>query len=124
MIETTVDTKHNLTIHRGSGNITSQDLLSSINSFYDNSPTLYTLWDFSKGSMSSISNESIRQIFSLVQNRGTNRQNGKTAIVATKDLEYGMSRMFQIMSTDNVFPFTIKVFRSYDEAMKWILRKE
>jgi len=124
MIETTVDTKHNLTIHRGSGNITSQDLLSSINSFYDNSPTLYTLWDFSKGSMSSISNESIRQIFSLVQNRGTNRQNGKTAIVATKDLEYGMSRMFQIMSTDNGFPFTIKVFRSYDEAMKWILRKE
>ena len=124
MIETTVDTKHNLTIHRGSGNITSQDLLSSINSFYDNSPTLYTLWDFSKGSMSSISNESIRQIFSLVQNRGTNRQNGKPAIVATKDLEYGMSRMFQIMSTDNGFPFTIKVFRSYDEAMKWILRKE
>jgi len=124
MIETTVDTKHNLTIHRASGKITSQELLSSINSFYDGSPTLHTLWDFSKAALSSISNESIRQIFSLVQNRGTNRQNGKTALVAKKDLEYGMARMFQIMSTDNGFPFTIKVFRSYDEAMQWLLRKE
>jgi hypothetical protein len=124
MIEKNVDTQHNLTIHRASGKITSQELLSSINSFYDGSPTLYTLWDFSKAALSSISNESIRQMFSLVQNRGTNRQNGKTAIVATKDLEYGMSRMFQIMSTDNEFPFTIKVFRSYDEAIQWILRKE
>jgi len=124
MIKTTVDTEHDLTIHKCSGSLIEQELMDTIESFYGGNPTLYTLWDFSNASFDKISNEFLRQMFSIVQRGGSSRQGGKTAVIAPSDLEYGMARMFQIMSDNDAFPFKIKVFRSYDEASQWLLSKE
>jgi len=124
MIETTVDKSQNLTIHKCSGSLTEQELVDTIESFYGGNPTLYTLWDFSNSSFDKISNEFLRQMFSIVQRGGSSRKGGKTAVIAPSDLEYGMARMFQIMSDTNGFPFEVKVFRYYGEASQWLFRKE
>jgi len=60
----------------------------------------------------------------MVQKLGFSRQGGKTAVVAPKDLVYGLARMFQIMSDTDDFPFETRVFRSYEEAEQWLLEKE
>ena len=124
MIETTIDEKQNLTIHKCSGDLNEQELLDTIESFYGDNPTLYSIWDFSNSSFDKISNEFLRQMFSIVQKVGSNRQGGRTAVIAPSDLEYGMARMFQIMSNTNDFPFKIKVFRYFGEASQWLLEKE
>ena len=124
MIETIVDEKQNLTIHKCSGNLTEQEILDTIHSFYDGDPTLYTLWDFTNASMSGISPRAITKMFALIQKLGPGRRGGKTAVVAPEDLEYGMARMFQIMSDVNDFPFKIKVFRYFGDASQWLLGKE
>ncbi len=120
MIETTVDNQNDLTIHKCSGNLTEQEILDTIHSFYESSLTKYTLWDYSNASMNNIPTKYVRKIFMLVKNRGFARQGGKTAIVTPKDLEYGFARMFQIMSDVNDFSFEIKVFRYVGEAYQWL----
>ena len=124
MAETTVDTQYDLTIHKYSGNLTEQGLLNTIQSFYEDSPTLYTLCDYSDASIDRISIAFVRQLYSMVQKLGFARQGGKTAVVAPEDLGYGLARMFQIMSDTDDFPFETRVFRSYDEAKQWLLSKE
>jgi len=124
MAETTVDKQHDLTIHKYSGNLTEQGLLNTIQSFYEDSPTLYTLCDYSDASVDLISLAFVRQLYSMVQKLGFSRQGGKTAVVAPKDLVYGLARMFQIMSDTDDFPFETRVFRSYEEAEQWLLEKE
>jgi hypothetical protein len=122
MIETTVDNQHNLTTHKCSGNLTEKELLDTIKSFYNGSPTLNTLWNFSDASISSISTETVKKIFPMVLNLGSRRQSGKSAIVAPSDLEYGMARMFQTMAEINDFPFVKRVFRSMEEAKQWLFQ--
>ncbi len=124
MIETTVDEKQNPTIHKCSGDLTEQELVDTIESFYDSDPTPNALWDFSHASIDSISPAFVRQLHSMVRKLGSARRGGKTAVVAPEDLGYGMARMFQIMSDRDGFPFKIKVFRHSGEAKQWLLKKE
>ena len=46
---------------------------------------------------------------------------GRVAIVAPKDVEFGMSRMHKALSDDQT-PHNINVFRDIDSALKWIER--
>ena len=59
MIETTVDTKHNLTIHKCSKEIKGQDILETMQKFYQGSPTANILWDASNASMKEVSSETV-----------------------------------------------------------------
>ena len=124
MIETTVETKRDLTILKCSGDLKEKELLDNLESLYGGSPTLYTLWDLSNSSMINISQVFVKKLFDFVKKKGSIRQSGKTAVVAPTDLEFGMARMFQIMSDTDIFPFEIKVFRHYEEATQWLFEKE
>jgi hypothetical protein len=124
MIETIVYKKKGLTVHKCSGSLTEQEFRNAIQSFYKDPSTQNLLWDFSGASMDLISPAFVRQLHSMVRKLGSARRGGKTAIVAPKDLEFAMARMFQIMSDTNDFPFKIKVFRYYGEASQWLLEKK
>ncbi len=47
---------------------------------------------------------------------------GKTAIVAAKDLAYGLSRMYEVMTGEQ--PFETRVFRDSELAHQWLLEDE
>ena len=82
MIETTVEAQHNLTIYKCSGNLTEQEIVDKIQSFFNGSPMPYVLLDFSLACMTNISQQTIEKISSLARKRGSTRRAGKTAIVA------------------------------------------
>ena len=124
MIKTTVDTQHDLTAFKCSGNLKEQEFLDSIHSFYEGSPTKHTLWKFVGLSAKSISTDTLKRIFEMIHSYGNSRQGGRTAIVAPLDLEYGLGRMFQIWTDNKSFPFEIEIFRTLDEAKQWLLSKE
>jgi hypothetical protein len=76
------------------------------------------LWDFRDADLSSLDAETITEMaqYSLRFPPGVN--DVKVAFVTARDLEYGLSRMFE-MSSKAMTP--IRVFRAMDEAEKWMM---
>ena len=124
MIETTVDDQHDLTIHSCSGSLTKEEFMDAIQSFYKENPTRYVIWDFAKASLADIPSDCVRRSTEMVKRLGVARRNGKSAVIASSDLEYGLARMFQIMTDNGEIPFKIKVFRYFGEATQWLFEEE
>lgn len=76
------------------------------------------LWDFGDADLSSLDSETITEMaqYSLRFPPGIN--DVKVAFVTSRDIEYGLSRMFE-MSSQATTP--IRVFRAMDEAEKWMM---
>jgi len=76
------------------------------------------LWDFRGADLSSLEFETINAMaqYSLRYPPGIN--DVKVAFVTIRDLEYGLSRMFESMSRAKT---PIFVFRAMDEAEKWMM---
>ena len=76
------------------------------------------LWDFRDADLSSLYSETITKMaqYSLRFPPGIN--DVKVAFVTSRNLEYGLSRMFEIMSKATT---PIFVFRAMDEAEKWMM---
>ena len=121
MIEKTVDNKHNLTIQKCTGKLTKKELLNTAQSFFNDSHTLYAIWDFSLARMTNISPETIKQLAGISIKRGTIRLGCKTAIVVPADFEYGLARIFQTMTELGKALFETKVLISLEEAKRWLI---
>lgn len=76
------------------------------------------LWDFRDADLSPLDPDTITEMaqYSLKFPPGIN--DVKVALVTGTDLDYGLTRMFQ-MSSKAVTP--IRVFRAIDEAEKWMM---
>lgn len=76
------------------------------------------LWDFRDADLSSLEAETITEMaqYSLRFPPGIN--DVKVAFVTDRDVEYGLTRMFEI-SSEAMTP--IQVFRTMDEAEKWMM---
>lgn len=61
MIETIVDKKKDLTIHKCSGSLTDEEFKEAIQSFYDGNPTMNVIWDFSKASLADTPTITVKQ---------------------------------------------------------------
>jgi hypothetical protein len=52
------------------------------------------------------------------------RKGCKAAIVAPKDLEFGVGRITQSFGQNEQLPYPIMAFRSMDEAKQWLDKEE
>ena len=77
------------------------------------------LWDFRDADLSSLDYETVAKMAQYSLNYPPGIKDVKVAFVASRDLEYGLSRMFE-MSSRAITP--IHVFRTMDEAEKWLVR--
>ncbi|MFC1489074.1 hypothetical protein ACFL6B_04410 [Thermodesulfobacteriota bacterium] len=88
-VKTKADHDKQLTI-----NTSFQEGMEVFKKFYEN-PTQNVLWDFRKASLARISSEQIQAILDYIKPHAGKRIGGKTAVLVSKDFEYGMSRMIQ-----------------------------
>ncbi len=68
---------------------------------------------------STVSTSGVRQLTQFWESEYDSIAGGKLAIIAPKDLSYGFSRMYQLLRDDG--PDSIQIFRSRDEARRWLL---
>lgn len=94
------------------------DIVDSITSFYENGKTNNSLWDLRDAVVTNFPSEGPRQISQVAALYKQQRAGGKTAIVASRDVVYGISRMHQAYMAD--FPWELKVFRSIKDACSWL----
>ena len=110
-----------LSVYTAVGVVTSEEVQSAIRDFYEKGPiTKNVLWDISEADLTGISSEEVLKITRVPRRSLELREGGKTAIVATDDLAYGMSRMYQAVPQSEPVPFVVKVFRDPEEAYDWI----
>jgi hypothetical protein len=59
----------------------------------------------------------IREIARFIHERQPEKPLPRLAVVATRDLEFGLARMFETWREDR--STDVRVFRDYDEAVRW-----
>ncbi|MCP3875060.1 MAG: hypothetical protein GY699_18150 [Desulfobacteraceae bacterium] len=113
--------ENDLTIFTVIGKVEKNDIKDAICDFYENSVTANVLWDLSKSDLSEIKSSDVKRIADLSNVYADKRPFGKTAIVSSDDLIFGLSRMYELNKDEDNLPFKTRTFRDIDKAYKWLL---
>ena len=78
---------------------------------------MVSLWDLSEATLDPGPGEVLRLVEFIREHRGEKGVT-RTAIVASRVVDFGISRMFEAHAA--ALPFEVKVFRKSDEARRWL----
>jgi len=77
------------------------------------------LWDFRDITTPHTNSQEIRELVSFIRkNRHVRGSGYRVALVVSRDLDYGIARMYDAYSEG--LPFQMKIFREFDEAYSWV----
>ena len=107
-----------LTTFVGRGRLESAEIQDAITEFYRNGPTTNVLWDIRRATIGHLNTDDIHNIRQVIALRAGQRQNGKTAIVTARDLDFGITRMGEAYAQD--LPLDFMMFRNLEEAESWL----
>ncbi|MEE8552810.1 MAG: hypothetical protein V3S72_05875 [Desulfobacterales bacterium] len=116
-----IDSKNRLTVFTVIGKITANEFIAAIGDFYDSSATTNVLWDFTKSDLREITSADVENIVNLSVKYAEKRSSGKTAIVGSDDLTFGLLRMYEMTKEMTELPFETQAFRDIVKAYKWLL---
>jgi|GEM_PF-1287953 len=105
------------------GELTVSDVMSELGRFFDRPITKRVMWDLSQAGFSKLNSVDIEQISLAAAPLLRVRSGGKSAVVATSDLGYGFSRMYQAYRDINHVTLPYKSFRTRQEAIDWLLEE-
>ena len=83
-------------------------------------PKMSIIWDSRDASAVKFTSSDLQRIGNFVREKTIERGEGKVAWVVSADFEYGMGRMYELM-TEGYIPVTFRVFRSIEEATQWVM---
>ena len=85
-------------------------------------PDIRSIWDFRKTDFTLVNKNYMEKVFTVRKNY-PERGNARAAFVADNDLSFGVTRMYETLSSFEL-PQHISVFRDFLEAEEWILSEE
>ena len=85
-------------------------------------PDIRSVWDFRKADFSLIDLNFLESVFSI-RKKYPERGNARAAFVADSDLSYGVSRMYEVLSSFEL-PQQIQAFREFSRAEEWVLAEK
>lgn len=109
-----------LTILTGTGTIQTGEVMSAMEELYAGTPTRYVLWDFSGADITPIDFEGVQAITRLTVKYGQNRPGGKTAIVSTQQVAFGITRVYESLVDGGVAPLQVRVCRTLAAALQFL----
>jgi hypothetical protein len=119
-ITSSLEADSDLTIVTVVGEVNAEQVANQIISFLTREPTKLVLWDFTEGSLASLSSKDLQMIIQRGAQFADRRKGGRTAIACSREVDYGLSRMFQTFASLQHIPFEINVFRNLEEAVEWL----
>ena len=119
-IECYLDEVNDLTSYVLKGKVEADQIITTINAFYQGKPTKYVLWNSSQAQIAHISNKDVERIVNTVENYADRRIVLKTALVFSEDVAFGIGRMFELLGEMRGLPPRFENFRNIDEAMTWL----
>jgi hypothetical protein len=123
-----VDKSKNLTIYTLAGELTIDEIYEALKSFWEaHELTLNILWDARSAIVTNLKSSDIENIATFIsqyRDRFEERKDGKAAIVASTDLQYGLSRIVEALYEIEDFPTNLQAFRTIEEAIQWLGQDE
>ena len=119
-IETIVDSQNDLSVFTVNGKLTADEIIERVEEYYITHPTKLVLWIMGDVDLSAITREGIERIIQTAKKNTGKRKEGKTAIVGSKDIEYGLARMYEAYTGFENLPYEYKIFKDVDEAKEWL----
>ena len=127
-ITSDVDETKDLVIYTLFGELTLDEILNTIKSFWEaHDLTLNALWDARRANLTHLKSSDMEKITRFIgeyAHRFEERKGGKSAVVASSDLQYGLSRILGTLYEIENFPIQLKIFRVMDEAVEWLDQNE
>jgi hypothetical protein len=109
-----------ISVHKGE--VSNQEFLASYNTYLDDPEfdlEYSRLVDLRDAASQLRSAEALREVISLIRSKyGDKTEGPKTAIVAQKDVSFGLARMFEGFS--DRLPGEIRVYRDIHKALEWL----
>ena len=115
-----IDLENDLTVFTVVGSVTANEIVAAISEFYESDVTSNVLWNLNDSDLSQIDSSDVKVIADLSVKYAEKRSSGRTAIVGSNDLAFGLSRMYEMTKEFVKLPFETKTFRDIDEAFKWL----
>ena len=121
-IKTSVDIDCQLTIHTVTGELLSDEITNKIKTYNESGPTKFILWDLSEAVLDKITSSQIESFVAVTKQYSNLRKGGKTALVFSSDLGFGLGRVFDSYQdlADSAIPHM--TFRSKKLALEWLLK--
>ncbi len=114
--------EHELFLSKWVGEISDSDLLQSYKQLFDNEkykPGFDEIADTRNANIAGVTSEGLMSLFIMVQQNISGKcESFKTAVIAPKDLEFDMARIYEVFSDDS--NENVMVFRSIDSALNWL----
>jgi hypothetical protein len=115
-----VDADLDLTVNNAEGVLTIDEILGAVKAYLTADPTSKVLWDFYRADGSGISTEDLIQLYDIVRHRAPGNVKRKVAIVVSRDLGFGISRMAESQAGIAGITAAYYVTRSLEDAMAWL----
>lgn len=118
-IRFTIHPTKNLILTQAFGEICAEDLFeyfAGLHSHRDFHPRLDEIFDVTEANGINISGEDLKQFSSATSVFTTKGESVKIGVVASSDLEFALSRMYEMLQSGN----DIRVFRERAAAEEWV----
>jgi hypothetical protein len=121
IIDTSIDIDRQLTIHTVTGEVLPEEVSVKIKTYNESGPTKFILWDFSQATLNKIPSRQVESFVTLTKQYSSLRKGGKTALVFSSDLGFGLGRVYDIHQDLVESEIPHMTFRSKELALKWLL---
>jgi hypothetical protein len=122
LISFRVQAEQGIVVTSWSGEITDEGLLDAYRSLFEDSdwtPKLWELLDVRAARLDGVTGEGLQDLAELVhENLGHRVEEFRTAVVHSRPLSFGITRMYQVFSEES--PETVKIFQDTREALEWL----
>ncbi len=121
IVNTFVDKKASAMIRTVTGEITFEEIKSSYEASLthpDFQRDMHSIWDVRGADASKFDSQDVIRIARYFETQIKNRAEYKVAVIVSRDLEYGLSKMYQVAAAD--LPAKIGIVNNLEEAKKWV----
>ena len=109
-----------LTVFRARGKVTLPHLQARLKEFLAQAPTSLVLWDFTLANLAEFFEEDVSSLFRDMAFLYERRGGGKTAMVFSRTVDFGVGRMSEVLSEVHEVPFQIQSFWDIESAREWL----
>lgn len=120
MIEPRQELDLNLTTFVCSGTPTPREVEACLTTFYGDTPTLHTVWDYTGCDLSALTADAISQLGQFLKHTSHSRAGGRSALVFSMDQLTHLNDRLPSLAELTIEHATIKIFSDLGKARAWV----